>query len=70
MEEENQKLKDNKNISLCSNSIENLLPIIKFHYFNRNKKQEKEDKDQWTNSKSARFHATSSKINATSSKIW
>jgi hypothetical protein len=30
-----------------------LLQIIQYHYLNRNKQQEKEDKDQWTNSKSA-----------------
>lgn len=51
--EEENKRKNNLNLALCSNYSNFLLEVIEFHYLNRNKKQEKEDKDQWTNSKSA-----------------
>ncbi len=52
-EEEIQRKKSDIFKTLCSNNIDFLLPIIQYHYLNRNKLQEKEDKDQWTNSKSA-----------------
>lgn len=52
-EEENLlKNKENNYKKLCSFYSDFLLSVIEYHYLNRNKKQEKDDKDEWTNSKS------------------